>query len=333
MNMLKATNRLILLISALWLAGTAQTALAKGEQVVVKVKPEIVALQPRVSLGDLASFEAPTPELTTKLRGVGLGYAPAVGLVREIPRQRIELAINAAGFAEGTYRLESPAAVVVRRAAQHVDPALVREAIERAALTDLNASGATARLARCDFNPVIEAPAGEIDIRASIGTVKDVFSDFTAFVEIRQEGSIVVRTNATVRVEAYAPVLVAQRDIASNTRLRSESLKVEVRKIESPLSQFLTDPGRLKGMSVKRAIARGEIIPLDALIADIVIRPGDIVRINGESGSGSSMLHLMVQGEARSAGRIGDRIQVRNKQSGVMLQAEVIDEGVVRIKF
>lgn len=315
-----------------WIAAVCGTLLG-SEMPLIKVRPEVVATQSRVALGDLAQLETASTEISERLRGISLGYAPAVGMVREIPRNRIELAINAAGFREGSYRLDSPELVVVRRASQLVDPALVREAIEKAALTDLTAAGATARLVRCELPSSIEAPAGNIEVRASIGTVKDLFSDFTVFVELRQEGVVVRRLNATSRVEAYAPVLVAQRDIPANTRLRSEGYKIEVRRLDQPLNWYLTDPGRTKGMSLRRAVARGDVISLDLLVADIVIKPGDIVRINAESGSGSAALHLTVQGEARSAGRIGDRIQVRNKQSGVVLQAEVVDEGVVRIRF
>jgi flagella basal body P-ring formation protein FlgA len=82
-------------------------------------------------------------------------------------------------------------------------------------------------------------------------------------------------------------------------------------------------------MAVRRTVAKGEAITTDVLAAEFVIHPGDQVRIVSESGK----LQVTAKGEARSAGRIGDRIQVKNLQSGVMLQAVVVDEGLVAVRF
>lgn len=296
---------------------------------VVEVAAESLAQRDRLVLGDVAEVRASAAEMTARLRAVALGYAPNIGTVREITRERIALAITAAGFVEGTVQLASPAVVLVRRAAQTVDATLVREEIERVTVSELNASGATARLSRLDLPPVIEAPSGEIEIRATANTVRDLFSPFTVFVELRQEGRVVKRFNATAQVEAFASVFVAAREIAANTRLRPEHFKSEVKRLERPLSNYVTDPERLRGMAARRDFSRGEAITTEAISSEIVVHPGDPVRIIGQSG----LLQIMVSGEARAAGRIGDRIQVKNLQSGAMLQAIVTDEGLVRVRF
>lgn len=309
------------------------TTLAQAVQAsvlpVVRVAAETVAQRDRVLLCDLAEVQDAEAETKARLCAISLGYAPNVGMTREITGERIALALAAAGFAAGTVRLEAPPRVLIRRAAQIVDALLIREAIERATLDELNASGATARLSRLEFPPQVEAPAGQIEVRASAGSVRDIFAPFTVFVELWQEGRVVKRFNATAQVEAFAPVFVVTREIAANTRLRQDSYKTEVKRLERPLSQYISDPERLRGMAVRRAMARGEAITTDAISSEIVVRPGDQVRIIGQSGA----LQLMVNGEARAAGRIGDRIQVKNLQSGALLQAIVADEGVVRIRF
>lgn len=316
---------------AFCLAFTSANAQAakSGTQPVVQVSATVIAQQDRLTLGDIAEVRSEETESMARLRAVSLGYAPNVGMTREIPRDRIALAIAAAGFPNGSVRLDAPAAVLVRRATQMVDGFLIQEAIEHATLDELNASGATARLSRLELPPMIEAPAGPIEIRASAGQVHDVFSPFTVFVELWQEGRIVKRFNATAQVEAHAPILVAAGEISANTRLRSDTFKVEVKRLEKPMSHYITDPERLRGMAVRRSFARGEAITADSINSEIVVRPGDQVKIIGQSGT----LQLIVTGEARAAGRIGDRIQVKNSQSGVLLQAVVADEGVVRIRF
>jgi flagella basal body P-ring formation protein FlgA len=309
-------------------AALAQAA-QSGTQPVVQVAAESVAQQDRLTLGDVAEVRANEAGIVARLRAIALGYAPNVGMTREIARERIALAITAAGFAEGTVQLLAPPVALVRRAAQTVDPGLIREAIEHATLDGFNASGATARLLRLDLPTMIEAPAGQIEVRAATGNVRDMFAPFTVFVELWQEGRVVRRFNATAQVEAFAPVIVATREIAVNTRLRPETFKTEVKRLERPLNHYLTDPERLRGTAARRTLGRGEAITTDAINSEIVVRPGDQVRIIGQSGA----LQLIVSGEARAAGRIGDRIQVKNLQSGALLQAVVADEGVVRIRF
>ncbi len=318
---------------SVWLVFLASVATAQpakiGSTAAVQVAAQTVARQDRLTLGDIAGVRAEEAETVTRLRAVSLGYAPNVGMTREIARERIALAIAAAGFAEGSVKLVAPAMVLIRRAAQNVDGFLIRDAIEHATLDALNASGATARLSKLELPANVEAPAGQLEIRASAGQVRDVFAPFTVFVELWQEGRVVKRFNAIAQVEAFAPVLVVAREIAANTRLRHDSFKLEVKRLERPLNQYVTDPEALRGMAVRRAMARGEAITTDAINSEIVVRPGDQVRIIGQSGA----LQLIVTGEARAAGRIGDRIQVKNAQSGALLQAIVADEGVVRVRF
>ena len=296
---------------------------------VVRVAAETIAQQDRLTLGDIANVEAETAETAARLRAISLGYAPNVGVTREILRDRIALALAAAGFTGNAVRLEAPAVARIRRAAQIVDPALLRAAIEHATLDELNASGATARLTRLELPTNVEAPAGTLEIRASTGPARDLFAPFTVFIELWQEGHVVKRLQATAQVEAHAPILVAAREIAENTRLRQDSFSLEVKRLERPLNHYVTDPERLRGTAVRRSLARGEAITTDVISAEIVVRPGDPVKIIGQSGA----LQLMVTGEARAAGRIGDRIQVKNVQSGALLQAIVADEGIVRIRF
>lgn len=299
----------------------------------VKVAAEVVASGERIRLGDLAQVAAEDEEVAARLRQVALGYAPGVGLVRELTREQIVRALAAAGFGESSVLLDAPSVVLVKRAAQQVDPAIVREAVERAALADLQASGATARLVRLDLPPTVEVPAGRLEARASIGHVRDLYAPFTVFVDLWMEGRVVRRLSVTAQVEAYAPVLVAARSLAAGTRLRADAVTVEVRRIARPPVIYLRDAGRLRGLAVREAVARGDAITTDLVIAEYVVKPGDQVRVLAESADAPNKVQIVVSGEARTAGRVGDRVQVRNLQSGNLLQAVVMDEGLVRVRF
>jgi len=294
----------------------------------IRVAAETIAQTELLTLGDIAEVEA-EPAVAARLRTIALGYAPSLGVVRELTRERLTLLLSAAGFPPGSVRLQAPAVVLIRRAGQTLAPELVRAAVERVTLSELQANGATARLARLDLPPVIEAPAGTVEVKATLGGVRDLFSPFIVSIEVWQMGRVIHRLSTTAQVEAFAPVLVATRALPAQVRLRKDDVALEVRRLERPISLYLREEQRLRGTSLRKALARGEVLTADVLQAEFVVMPGDSVRIVTQG----DRLQIAAQGEARAAGRIGDRIQVKNKQSGLLLQAVVVDEGLVRVQL
>jgi flagella basal body P-ring formation protein FlgA len=295
----------------------------------VRVNAETTARNDTLTLGDIADVQTDEPQLAIQLRAIALGYAPQVGAVRELTKQKLALAIRAAGFPLEVVDIQAPATTVVRREAQTVDPALVRQAVERSLTATLNFAGATAALTRLDLPPNIEVPTGVVEVRASITAIRTVFNPFPVSVEVWVDGRLLKRMSVTAQAEAFGPVLVAARDLASKTRLREGDFKVELIPLVRNQSVYFSEPTRLRGASLVRSLARGEAITKDVLVADIVVKPGDPVRIVGQSGA----LRIVVMGEARAAGHVGDRIQVKNLQSGLLFQAVIVDEGLVSVRF
>ena len=295
----------------------------------VRVNAESTARNDSLTLGDIAEVKTNDPQLAIQLRAIALGYAPQVGAVRELTKQRIALAISAAGFSQEVVDIEAPATTLVRREAQTVDTALVRQAVERSITATLHSAGATAGLTRLDLPSSIEVPTGLVEVRASVAAARTLFSPFPVSIEFWVDGRLFKRLTVTAQAEAFAPVLVAARDLGSKTRLREGDFKIEVRPLARNSTLYFSEPTRLRGASLVRSLARGEAITTDALVADIVVKPGDPVRIVGQLGA----LSILVMGEARASGHVGDRIQVKNLQSGLLFQAVIVDEGVVSVRF
>lgn len=302
---------------------------ARESGATVHVAAESVAHGERLTLGDIADVRAIDLVTAERLRAIPLGYAPNVGAIRELSRDRIALAVAAAGFTSDAVRIEAPAIAIIRRAAQSVDPALIQRAVETAVLSELRFEGATARLSKLELPASIEVASGAVEVRARVGGVRNLFVPFTVSIEFWADGRITRRLSATAQVEAFAPVLVAAHDLSANARLRKEDVITEVRRLDRDPSLYLRDVGRLRGLSMSQNFPRGEAITSAALVAGIIIKPGDTVLIVSESNA----LSIAVTGEARGAGRVGDRIQVKNIQSGTLLQATVVDEGLVHVRF
>jgi flagella basal body P-ring formation protein FlgA len=321
-------ERLVLLCGALF--AFVYNAPAGGPVAQVNLQPEVVATGTQLKLGEVAIINAPDAAIAERIRVIPLGYAPNIGAVRELTRERIALALAAAGFTAESAPLTGAPVVRVRRAAQIVSEETMRVALEESVLTPIRAAGAVAEFIRLELPPQIEMPTGAVSMK-TLGSngVRDWGAPFTLTLEIAVDSQTVRRLNVPVQVAVSRPVLVAARDIPANARLRSEDVQVEVRRLTRPLSNYLTDVSQLRGFIATRTLTPGVPVLTDAVASGYVIQPGDKVQVLYQAGK----ININIAGEARAAGRIGDRIQIKNLASGQLLQAVVIDEGAVTVRY
>ncbi|MEZ5425369.1 MAG: flagellar basal body P-ring formation chaperone FlgA [Pyrinomonadaceae bacterium] len=288
----------------------------------IRVKPEIF------TLGEIAEITGPV-ETREKLSAISLGYSPQIGAVREISRERITLFLGAAGFSAGDYILNSSPVIRIRRFGQRIEGDLIRERIEQIILGQFSDSAVEARINRLDLPDGIEVPVGEVEIIPSLNGVNNLFQPFSMPVEIRLNGKLFRRISITAEIEAWAKVLVADRELAPGTRIVPPDFRPEKVRLEKQISAYFTGSADLRGLQAIKTVAKNEPLTAGSVVSAVVIKSGDLVKITGQSGK----MQIIVSGEARSSGRIGDRIAVKNTQSGNIIQATVIDEGLVKVYF
>ncbi len=303
------------------------SAAAAQEKVSVTVAADSVVAGETIRLGDVARVEAGAR--TEKLRAVSLGYAPNVGAAREIARGQIETALAAAGFSGSGLRLDAPVKAIVRRAGQTIGRERLQAFVETELLAVFAAQKIEARLARFDAPDQITAPLGEIEIRTTLSGVQNFFQPFALPLEIRAGGKTVRRVAARVEIEAYAEVLTAARELAPGARVAAGAVRPEKIRLSRPVAAYFLDAEKLRGRTPLKTISAGTPLTVDAFVASVVVKAGDAVRIEAASGR----VKIIVAGEARAAGKVGDRIAVKNAQSGAVIQAFVVDEGRVRVDF
>lgn len=299
------------------------------DKTVVRVSSETVIDGDRVMLGDIAEISGAGETKSARLKKISLGYAPKVGMTRQIFRDRILLSIAAAGFAKTEVSFIAPAKILVRRSALTVDRLEFREAVEKAVLAHFQRESVEAKIVKMDLPSAVQIPSGEIEVRAALPKTGNLFLPFSVALEILVDGKIVRRASATVQIEASAEILVAANDLISGAKISENAVKTEIRRLEKPLNSYLRDASKLRGTVLTKDLSAGAPLTFDAIAAGYVIRGGDPVRIVGESGK----MQIIINGEARTSGRIGDRIAVKNAQSGAVLQAIVVDEGLVKVNF
>ncbi len=304
------------------------TVLAHAQSI-VRLNAESIAAHDTLTLADVAVIKANDLALRERLQSIQLGFAPNIGAVRELTRERISASLAASGLTNERVKLEGANIVRVRRASQRVEANLLRATIERAIAAQLGKRITRLKLKRLDAPANLEFPLGEVEMKATLGAIRSLSAPFTIFLELQVDNRVARRLSLTAEVEAYAAIAVAARDLPANGRFRNEDARIEERHLAAASEIYVQDLALLRGTSLHKSLAAGEAITVDLLQRDIVIRHGDAVRIEGVT----TNFTVAVAGEARGAGRIGERISVKNVASGAMLQATIVDEGVVSVRF
>jgi len=294
----------------------------------VRVSAETTIETERIELAQIAQISGDA-EKAERLKKISLGYAPNIGMMREIVRSQIVLAMNAAGFSENEIVLDCPPKILIRRFGQEISQDQIREAIKKAVLSQFADEKIEAKIVRLEIPQKIEVTTGQVEIRVNAAGIRNVFTRFSLPVEIRIDNKIVRSFAATVEVEAFTDVFVAVKDLSANTKITEADVKLERRKLTKSLINYLREPQKLRGAMLTRNITSGTEITTDVVASAVVIRAGDSIRIEAQSGN----LKIIISGEARSSGKIGDRIAVKNLQSKAILQAVVVDEGLVKVNF
>ena len=318
-------NKIIVILVLIFLP--AISVFAENRQI-IRVSAETTVESDVVKLGNIAQIEGDAAKID-KLKMISLGYAPNVGALREISRQQISLAIAAAGFTESEIQLDSPAKILIRRAGQTISHEQFRETLEKFLADKFSGEKIEAQILRIDFPENLQVPKGTVEIRPNFSVVQNFFQPFSVPVEVRVDGKVFRRLSANIEIEAFTEIFIAVKDLSANSKLNELDVRLEKRRITKPITNYLRDKEKLRGLMIIKNLANGAEITSDSFISSVVIKNGDRVRLEAQSGK----LKIIISGEARGSGKIGDRISVKNLQSGAILQATVVDEGLVRVLF
>jgi flagella basal body P-ring formation protein FlgA len=156
-----------------------------------------------------------------------------------------------------------------------------------------------------------------------------MFAPFSVPVTVRSDGRVIRTFPAQVELEAFADVLVTIRNLPTRSPISLEDVRVERRRLTRPLSNYLVQTAKFNGTKLTRDLRAGSEITTDSIVSVAVIKSGDLVHIEAQAGNAK----IMLLGEAMAAGRIGDRIAVKNSQTGASIQATVVDQGKVKVSL
>jgi flagellar basal body P-ring formation protein FlgA len=177
----------------------------------------------------------------------------------------------------------------------------------------------------------VEVSAGALDSRLALGACAEPIS-VTADLSREQ-----ARVNARVSCEApspwsiyvpaeiriYRPALVATRELQRGEAIGDADVALEERDVLAAGSAPLTRPDEVRGLAARRPIAANTVLSASLVEMPVQVRRGDRISVSAQSGG----ISVQVSGEALGTGRRGERVRVRNLQSGRVIDAVVTGSG------
>ena len=135
--------------------------------------------------------------------------------------------------------------------------------------------------------------------------------------------SVFLRVNVVVE----APVLVAYRGLARGGVITADDLRIEVRRIDSLRSGYVSDFAQAVGMVASRHIRAGAALTPRMLNAQRLVRRGERVIMLISSGA----MTVRASGKSLSDGVMGQVIDLRNARTGKRVSGRVNGLGTVEV--
>ncbi len=142
-------------------------------------------------------------------------------------------------------------------------------------------------------------------------------------------GKLIKRLNATVRIEAFADVVVSNGTLERGTMLLSDMVSLERKAVNLPLTSFCTEVARVNGQVANRRIVSGQMIRKSEISRPPDVKAGDIVMIVAEKVN----VRITARGIAREDGAVGEMIAVTNTRSNKKVFARVTGGSAVQVVF
>lgn len=281
----------------------------------------------RIMLADIADI-SPDGDLTEQIGRLVVGVAPPPGKTKELQTAAVITGLrNRPEVADVDWQ-GSPT-TVVERTTQILHQQQLFDIIT--AYIDAK-SDLLPKAAEILFIPIhapqeVMVPPGELSWQVTPSKPGIVGSNsfvIHLLVDGKPAGTQVVRGRLEVKAEVVTTVTGMQRgDILSAANVLVQSQ--DITGIDAPFSEI----SEVIGKQMARTVAAGTVLKADHLVLPPVVKDGEMVKILARK---KTML-VSAHGLARTNGRVGEMITVKNISSNKMIYARVQGPGVVTVEF
>jgi flagella basal body P-ring formation protein FlgA len=135
--------------------------------------------------------------------------------------------------------------------------------------------------------------------------------------------------NATAQVHVFLPAVHAEGIIDRGQTIRGSDIRLERINIAKARRGYYNRLDEVVGMAAKRRIRTGQTITPALLEQAMAVKRGEPVKIVASNDG----IEASTSGEALGDGQPGEVIRVRNTRSGKVIDAKVLEAGVVTSTF
>ncbi|MDD0842011.1 flagellar basal body P-ring formation chaperone FlgA [Pseudomonas sp. Gutcm_11s] len=127
------------------------------------------------------------------------------------------------------------------------------------------------------------------------------------------------------QAQVYLPMVVALRVVERDQTIAAADLRLERTDLGKARRGFFNSIEQVVGQSAKRRLRAGQLINPSLLDVALLVRRGDKVKIVASQDG----IQASANGEALADGKQGEVIRVRNLSSEKVIDAQVLESGVV----
>jgi flagella basal body P-ring formation protein FlgA len=292
----------------------------------IDVRADAIVSGDVVRLRDVANLDGGA---AVGLGDVVLSHAPGAGEARTIDGGGILQALWRAGLDPQAVTYSIPPIVRVRRAAQDVPEAAVRQALETFLADALGQGAEDATLRSVELPGAIRVPEGAYSVRVlpppGVALVGRVRLQLELVVGDRPVKTVWV----TADIARFGRIVVARRSVARGEVLAAVDLDVDRRDLSQLPRDLVTDPAEVAGKIARTALLPYAPIRNDQLTVPPTVHRGDAVMLVAERGG----LRITTPGEAKEDAGRGERVRIVNLASHKELVGRVRDAGTVMVEF
>jgi flagella basal body P-ring formation protein FlgA len=271
---------------------------------------------PAVRLADLFDDLGSTPD-----RVLGAAPAPGVRIVVNSP----QLAAIARDFNVDWRPTSGGEQAVIERRGDVLMPSAINTALRRS-LADAGAPD-DCDVASPDLQP-IEVPAGAaVHTDVSQVSYEAQSGHFSAMLSVSAPDMVSVQARISGQVIPMVQTAVASHRLAPGGIVGEGDMQLARVRLASLRGGTALLPEAAIGLSARHVVAAGQALSANDLVRPPMVLRGSTVRMTLETEG----IALSAQGIATQTGARGDRIRVENPGSHLLVDAEVVGEGEVRV--
>lgn len=202
----------------------------------------------------------------------------------------------------------------------------VQDAVQNFVQSSLDPAGQY-QISSAQIDPRLQLPActENLEIFPQSGNVKPGRNT----IGIRCPGANNWTIYSTVAVKSFEAVLVLTKQLSRNDRIGLEHFTTETRDTSTLQPGYLTDPNDIINKQATRFIPVGSVLYRSHYSEPTLVKRGERVSIQ----SGKPGLLITSTGVAMTDGIKGQQISVKNVSSQRVIQATVVNLGLVSVYF